>query len=290
MAALLGVLARPAAATCRSIRRRRPGPAGGSCWPPPARRCCSAESRRRPSCPATPAGWSPPTACRARSARPARRAGATRALPAYLIFTSGSTGKPKGVLVCHAAAVNLYHAFIAAHRFRPGQRWLVVPPLYFDASVGDIFPALASGGTLVFPAGPEHARRRGPASLLRRAATSRVIDTAAALFKQLARKLAHPGPCAGCLPQLEVMMVGGEAVGLDQLAAWRRLQGGKALFFNHYGPTEATVCATLCRTRATAPRLRERGSLPIGKPLANVAAYVVDPRLELQPAGVPASC
>ena len=58
---------------------------------------------------------------------------------AYLIYTSGSTGTPKGVVVEHAGAVNLVRGFLARHRFE-GQRLLMIPPLIFDASVGDVFP------------------------------------------------------------------------------------------------------------------------------------------------------
>ncbi|MEM9594497.1 MAG: amino acid adenylation domain-containing protein [Acidobacteriota bacterium] len=201
---------------------------------------------------------------------------------AYIIFTSGSTGEPKGVVVAHRTAVNLTHAFIEAHGVRAGQRWLVVPPLHFDASVGDLFPALASGGCLVFHPDPGALNGEALEAFCGEQRIS-VIDTAVALWKQWLDDWLALGRTS-VLPDLEIMMVGGEALDTARLAPWARLTGGRVRFFNHYGPTETTVCAALFETRDGGDV--ERTALPIGGPVANVRVYVVDGDLRPVPMGV----
>ncbi|WP_049573717.1 non-ribosomal peptide synthetase [Nonomuraea sp. SBT364] len=202
---------------------------------------------------------------------------------AYVIYTSGSTGTPKGVVVSHRSAARLAVSFRDAHGFGPGQRVLMVPPLSFDASVGDIFPALISGAALVLH--PDPVSLSGP-ELLRLCAELGItmVDTASALWQQWVEDLAQLGT-ADTGP-LTTMMVGGESVPLERLRTWARLTGGKVTFYNHYGPTEATVCATVCRT-VDGGELGERTHLPIGVPLPHVRAYVLDRYGRPAPAGVP---
>ncbi|MBV9109885.1 MAG: AMP-binding protein, partial [Gemmatimonadetes bacterium] len=68
---------------------------------------------------------------------------------AYVLYTSGSTGLPKGVLVEHRGVCNAVHAFARMYETGPGARVLLFAPLHFDASVLDVFTALAAGATLV---------------------------------------------------------------------------------------------------------------------------------------------
>ena len=202
---------------------------------------------------------------------------------AYVIYTSGSTGRPKGVMVPHAGVTNLALGFVQKHGFDHHHRILVLPPLSFDASVGDLFPAFACGAALVFHPNPGELNGR---ELLRFCAATgaNVVDTAAALWKQWADELAALGD-GGLGGPLEMMMMGGEGVEMDRVRAWERLCGGRVQLVNHYGPTEATVCATIQMAYGPdAPRGAQ--SLPIGGPLPNVRTYVLDGRLRPQPVGV----
>lgn len=195
---------------------------------------------------------------------------------AYVIFTSGSTGRPKGVMVGHHALAQFTESFREVHGFGPGQRILMLPPLTFDASVGDLFPALTSGAALVLH--PEPARFDA-AELVSFCARHGVtaVDAPAALWRSWTHDLASG---AVHVPEdwpVTTMMVGGERVPTAALRSWARATGGRITFFNHYGPTEATVCAT---THVT---VGGDGSddcdgphLPIGRPLPNVQAYVLD--------------
>nr|ASV46669.1 amino acid adenylation domain-containing protein/thioester reductase domain-containing protein [uncultured bacterium] len=102
---------------------------------------------------------------------------------AYVIYTSGSTGTPKGVMVHHGALANLAHAEVELHGFGPSTRLFSTLAVSFDASAGDIFPALLCGGALVLHPAPGElsaaemlafARRHGatrPASRWRSGAT-----------------------------------------------------------------------------------------------------------------------
>ncbi|MFJ1788569.1 amino acid adenylation domain-containing protein [Streptomyces anulatus] len=192
---------------------------------------------------------------------------------AYVVHTSGSTGEPKGVEVQHDTLLNLTTAFIAEHGLTAAHRLLMVPPPHFDAAFGDIFPVLAAGATLVIH--PDPGSLTGP-DLLALCVEHRVsaVDTAAPLWQRWVADLAGEH-----LP-LEIMMVGGDIVPAAAVRAWAK--HGVPLH-NHYGPTEATVCATSHRTVDG----REHPTrLPIGRPLRHVRVHLLDRALRRVPVGV----
>ncbi|MEO3973757.1 amino acid adenylation domain-containing protein [Streptomyces sp. CAU 1734] len=192
---------------------------------------------------------------------------------AYVVHTSGSTGVPKGVEVQHDTLLNLTTAFIAEHGLTAAHRLLMVPPTHFDAAFGDIFPVLAAGATLVIH--PDPGSLTG-ADLLQLCAEHRLsaVDTAAPLWQRWVADL------AGERLPLEIMMVGGDIVPAAAVRAWAK--HGIPLH-NHYGPTEATVCATSHRTVDG----REHPTrLPIGRPLPNVRVHLLDRALRRVPVGV----
>ncbi|MDA0634427.1 amino acid adenylation domain-containing protein [Nonomuraea sp. MCN248] len=201
--------------------------------------------------------------------------------PAYVIFTSGSTGTPKGVTVSHGAVAEFSRSFVDVHGFGPRHRVLMLPPLTFDASVGDLFPVLTSGGALIIH--PEPARLDG-AELVRFCAEHGVtaVDAPVALWRRWVADLAATG-----VPEhwpVEIMMVGGEEVPVEDARAWQRVTRGRCALFNHYGPTEATVCATVHRVDGT-DDLGDLGRVPIGTPLPHVRARVLDRSGHAVPAG-----
>ena len=203
---------------------------------------------------------------------------------AYVIYTSGSTGVPKGVVVEHRSAVNLVRSFVARHDFS-GQRLLMIPPLIFDASVGDVFPALAVGAALVLHPEPTEL---GPVELSRFCREQRVtaIDAPAAMWRQWTEGFVDLSATdhAPVLPDLTLMMFGGEAVSLDQVRRFAKLTGNRVVLSNHYGPTEASVCATMLTTRDGAEL--SGSELSIGRALPGVQVYVLDAHLQLVPRGI----
>jgi amino acid adenylation domain-containing protein/thioester reductase-like protein len=204
---------------------------------------------------------------------------------AYVVYTSGSTGTPKGVMVRHRGLVNLALGFIDLHGFAPGDRVLLVPPLSFDATVGDVFPALAAGAALVLH--PDPASLGADALLeLCRAREITMVDTAAALWIQWSDAVISRGAPVDAAP-LRMVMMGGEAAPLDRVAAWARATGGRVALMNHYGPTEATCCATLQRTVDGAEWRGASASIPIGRAVPGCRAYVLDRRGHPVDFGVP---
>ncbi|MFI6685146.1 amino acid adenylation domain-containing protein [Streptomyces sp. NPDC050485] len=195
--------------------------------------------------------------------------------PAYIIYTSGSTGRPKGVVVTHGGLLNLLGTLGRELGLGPGERCMTVASFGFDMSVLDIFATLAGGATLVLA---DHDEVRDPAVLtdLIRTSGTTVLAATPTLWNQL---MAQRADRVRDLNGLRAV-VGGEAV-TEHLA--RAMHRGCTEAVNVYGPTEASIWST------TAPLVAEAvpGTPPIGRPLPNTAAYVLDARLNPVPPGVP---
>ncbi|MFB9905612.1 amino acid adenylation domain-containing protein [Allokutzneria oryzae] len=195
-----------------------------------------------------------------------RQAGNGRGDEAWVIFTSGSTGKPKGVPISHAAAVSFVDS--EARLFRtdeplgPADRVLAGLSVAFDGSCEEIWLAWRSGACLV-PAARElvHGGDLGPWLRERRIS---VVSTVPALAA---------GWDAADLEHVRLLVFGGEACPTELLD---RLAGPNREIWNTYGPTEATVVATLWRHR---PGRAATATAPIGRPLPGVGAHVLDARL-----------
>ncbi len=186
---------------------------------------------------------------------------------AYVIFTSGSTGRPKGVELAHRGLCNLITAQAAAFGLGPADRVLQVASLSFDASVWEMAMALARGAAL---------------HLLPRATLLSVQDLAEAIRSQKITAATFPPSLLNALPLemaggLETLIAAGEACA-QELA--RRWAPGRR-FFNAYGPSESTVCATIHLCGEDEP-----SAPPIGRPIANTQVYVLDAHLRPVATGV----
>lgn len=200
---------------------------------------------------------------------------------AYIIYTSGSTGQPKGVVATQNNLACFVTAFIEAHDFKE-QRLLMLPPLTFDAALGDLFPALVKGATLVFHPDPGLLDAIELQNFCERHQVS-AIDAPAALWARWAEDLAVHFAPHEILPNLKMMMVGGEAVSRSQVQHFANITQHRVAFYNHYGPTEASVCATIYETISG----EEHGGkdLPIGQPVEGAKVYVLDEHQNLLPKG-----
>ncbi|SME90667.1 non-ribosomal peptide synthase domain TIGR01720/amino acid adenylation domain-containing protein [Tistlia consotensis] len=185
--------------------------------------------------------------------------------PAYVIYTSGSTGRPKGVLSPHRGLRALIAAQRRVFRLGPGDRVLQFASLSFDAAVWEIVMALGAGAALHLPSREDALAGPELGAYLR----SRRI-TAATLPPSLLAVIPE-----GAYPDLRLLGVAGEAC---PPALARRWASGRR-FFNGYGPSETTVCAAIFEGGG------DGASLPIGRPIPNGSAQVVDRRLEPVPPG-----
>ncbi|MFD6395762.1 amino acid adenylation domain-containing protein [Nocardia sp. NPDC060249] len=193
---------------------------------------------------------------------------------AYVIFTSGSTGRPKGVAVSHTSVVNQIRWLSGAYALTPNDVVLQKSPATFDMSVWELFAPLAVGARLMIARAYGHT---DPAYLAETIAAQRVTFTA--LVPSMLAVLADMAP-AESLESVRTLLVGGEAFGPETVAAARRIVPGVELH-NLYGPTECTVCATAHRVTEA-----ESGNMPMGSPVWNTRAYVLDNRLHPVPPGV----
>ncbi|MFW0788916.1 amino acid adenylation domain-containing protein [Gordonia sp. CPCC 205333] len=195
---------------------------------------------------------------------------------AYTLFTSGSTGRPKGVTVSHNAIRNRIAWMQETLPVGPGDVVLQKTPYTFDVSIPELFWPLLTGATLVVAEHGRHGDPRYLASLI----AERGVTVTHFVPSMLSVFLDVLGERISALTSLRIMFTSGEALpsALAQRVVSRLPQIG---LHNLYGPTEAAVEVTRHQV------LPGESLVPIGKPVANTTAYVLDSRLQIVPAGVP---
>ncbi|WP_116209721.1 non-ribosomal peptide synthetase [Streptomyces olivoreticuli] len=185
--------------------------------------------------------------------------------PAYVIYTSGSTGTPKGVMVTHAGLPHLATAEIERWGVGPGSRVLQFASTSFDAAVWELL-MLLSGASLVL------------ASRDRLLPGEPLADTCTAFG--ITHAMLTPSSLAavtpGSLPAGIALAVGAEACPAGLVDTW----APDHRMINAYGPTEATVCATM-----TDPLTPGSGTPAIGRPNPNTCVYLLDSGLQPVPPG-----
>ncbi|MBC7302265.1 MAG: non-ribosomal peptide synthase/polyketide synthase, partial [Nocardia sp.] len=198
--------------------------------------------------------------------------------PAYVIFTSGSTGRPKGVAVPHAAVVNQIRWITGEYGIDADDVVLFKTPATFDVSVWELFGPLSTGGRIVVASPDGH---RDPQYLADVIAEQRVTMTSfvPSMLTVFAGSIDRAAVESAALSSLRALLIAGEAFTADTVEAFRKVSD--AALFNLYGPTEFTV-------HATHGPVTERvdGAVPIGSPVWNSQAYVLDSRLHPVAAGV----
>jgi aspartate racemase len=202
---------------------------------------------------------------------------------AYVIYTSGSTGKPKGVLIGHGSLANHSRTVANIYQLSAADRVLQFTSLSFDVAGEEIFPAWISGATVVL----RSEDCTGSFDLFLRFVEQEritVLNLPASWWHELVDDLETTG--AEVPVSVRLLITGNERVLPEALAQWRALTGNRGRWFNAYGPTEATITATLYEADLSQP-LPEPTSVPIGQPIANVEAFVLDEQLRPVPAGEP---
>ena len=190
---------------------------------------------------------------------------AQRARIAYVIYTSGTTGTPKGVAIERGMLAHFIAALEGVWERGAGTRWMQFASINFDASVLELFNPLTQGGELVVV--PSAARTDALAlfDLMRQQRVTHAF-LPPALLRLLPRR---------ALPELVALFSGGEAADEETVHFWSKTVD----LANIYGPTEATVMATINRMGG------EKAANNLGRPLRGYSTYLLDEQGALTPLG-----
>jgi amino acid adenylation domain-containing protein len=194
---------------------------------------------------------------------------------AYVLYTSGSTGRPKGVAVPHRAIARLVLGTDYV-RLAPGDRIAHLSNTSFDAATFEVWGALLTGAALVVVPREVALVPAALASEIRRHGVTAIFLTTA-LFNEVVRVAPE------ALRDLRWLLFGGERAAPQRVREAVAAAGPELRLLHVYGPTESTTFATWHRVES----VPEGRSVPIGRPIANTRAYVVDRSLRPVPAGTP---
>jgi amino acid adenylation domain-containing protein len=196
--------------------------------------------------------------------------------PAYVIYTSGTTGRPKGVLVEHINVVRLVKNtnYIA---FYPQGRLLQTGALEFDASTFEIWGTLLNGAGLVLVSKETILNHVLLKNVIRKCSIS-IMWLTSSLFNQVSDIELFAG--------LTHLLVGGDVLSPPHINRVRK-RFPHLKVINGYGPTENTTFSTTYLIDDHDPDRESHKKFPIGKPIANSTAYIVDKNNHLMPVGVP---
>ncbi|HZO71112.1 MAG TPA: amino acid adenylation domain-containing protein [Ktedonobacteraceae bacterium] len=243
-------------------------------------------------------------------ASPAPTAKPLPAQAAYIMYTSGSTGGPKGVVVPHYALLNHIKAISVAYALNEQDRVLQFASANFDVALEELLPSWIQGAcvdivsetpapsvlthlidreglsVINLPSSYWHewiaetARRAGtsPASLSRRSTPHSQLATL--------RPPEIKAPTVGSTESLRLVIIGSEQASAARLSVWQRLMSERVTLCNAYGLTETTI-TSLVAIPGPIVTQNEKRPLPVGRPLANIQAYVLDERLQPVPMGMP---
>jgi len=178
----------------------------------------------------------------------------------YIIYTSGTTGNPKGVAIAHASICNFVRVATELYGYMPSDRVFQGMTIAFDFSIEEIWVPLMAGATLV-PSKPGSSLIGEELADFLRERRVTVMACCPTLLATIEQDL----------PELRILLVGGEACPQNLVARWYR-PGRRIL--NSYGPTEATVTATLTELKPDKP-------VTIGIPLSTYSIVILDPTEEV---------
>jgi len=193
---------------------------------------------------------------------------------AYVIYTSGSTGKPKGVMISHGSLSNRVLWEKATQPPDESDALLQLASFSFDVSVWELFTPLASGARLILPGPGEHQNPERIARLIQEHEVT-IVGFVPSMLEVLLDE-----PVETRFASLKRVLSGAEALPLRTMR--RFILRCDAELYNFYGPTESTIDATFWKCSLEDGQT----TVPVGRPLGNLQAYVLDSRMKPVPIGV----
>jgi len=185
----------------------------------------------------------------------------------FVLYTSGSTGKPKGVMIRHRSVVNLLCGMKHCPGMSASDVVLAITTLSFDIAVVELFLPLTVGATIVLV---DDVDSLDPKRIIRHLAGVTVMQATPSRYRLLIE--------AGWEGAANLTAIsGGEALPRDLS---REILKRSSRLWNLYAPTETTVYSIGAEIGRD-----DSGAVPIGRPMANVRAYVLDAALEPVPVG-----
>jgi len=189
---------------------------------------------------------------------------------AYVIYTSGSTGKPKGVMIEHGGFVNMCLAQIAGFGISESDHVLQFASPSFDASLSEIFMALLKGAALVLISKEIINDPKDFVKFLDKNQVS--VITFPPVYLNMLNK--HP------LPTVKTIITAGEPAIISDVNFYCK----NKTYFNAYGPTESSVCATYYKVNKD---VTFQDVIPIGKAIHNLSVFILNEFLNPVPVGIP---
>jgi amino acid adenylation domain-containing protein len=205
---------------------------------------------------------------------------------AYVIYTSGSTGKPKGVMITHGNVRHYAQAMAQAVSIRSEDRYLHSAPFSFSSSVRQLIVPLASGAAVAVATAEELRDPQALFETIRRHNIS-VLDFVPSFSVDCLHALMSlDAPARARLldNNVRLMLSASEPLPAALIEGWRRLGRPDTAFVNMFGQTETTGIVLTYPI----PNSDDRAAaiVPLGRPIANTQAYVLDASRRLVPVGI----
>ncbi|MEB6044601.1 non-ribosomal peptide synthase/polyketide synthase [Staphylococcus pseudoxylosus] len=201
----------------------------------------------------------------------------------YIIYTSGTTGKPKGVMVSYSSVMNRLNWMVDYFGLGTEDKILFKTPFTFDVSIWEVFGWAVMGGEIIMLRSGEESNPEKIASVIDQhdITMTHFVPSMLSVFIDFI-KTSHK---TSEIASLNHVFTSGEALKVDHVNQFNDLVGSRnhTLLYNLYGPTEATVEVTYYPVFAG----QSYTEVPIGKPIANSQAYIMNEDNNLLGIGVP---
>ena len=201
--------------------------------------------------------------------------------PAYIIYTSGSTGKPKGVMHTHRGVVNHLVGAYATLGVQSSDVILQISSPAFDMSLRGLIGPLIHGTRMVLLNEWQVKNPLEIVSVMQVQHVTAILGIVPSLLTAVIDAVSAQGTS---IPALRLVAAGGETYSRDLAQRMLATFGPQVCLYNCYGPTEVTGISTAHRIVDLPP---DQTSIPIGRPLPNVSAYVLDRSMHLAGIGIP---